>query len=160
MPLVALADHVDGLQELKLSTGYGLPDQYPLGINGLFGLGDEQSPLGPFAFDPKTAFSPPSTVGQPSTQIQFTDYSKFTNPTPGAGTPAGSGSPIDQFFAGAQKLAAALVPAFSGANKRPKQVTVVQKQPDYTTYAVIAGAVVVASVLAIAVGKSGRRGDK
>lgn len=59
----------------------------------------------------------------------------------------------DTWVEALQKLFGAAAPLFQ---KQPRQKIIVEKQPDYTTYAVIGGAVIVASVLAIAVGKSGR----
>lgn len=162
MALTAMKDYVDGIEDLKVAMGYGLPDQYPLGINGL-GAGDPGSSYDNINLQtggPENYVVTPEQVAASSGKWGGPGASAFQF-TPNSGTGStGPQSGVDQFFAGAQKLRDLLMPVFSGTNKRPKQTTIVQKQPDYTTYAVIAGAVVVASVLAIAVGKSGRRSDK
>ncbi len=162
MPLYQLADHVDGLQELKAFVGYGVPKQYPLALNGMGDLGCGDQPCEacsrknvsgfgdmPFALSlPLVAFTPP--VYQKAAEISPKGVGPITSTAPSAG----GGSNIDAFVGGAQKIAAAFAPFFQ---KAPKQITVVEKKQDYTTYAVIGGAVIVASVLAIAVGKSRRR---
>lgn len=73
------------------------------------------------------------------------------SPTPGS---SGTKSTAQQIVDSISAAATAFAPMFK---KDSKPKIVVQKDPDYTTYAVIGGAVVVASVLAIAIGKSGGR---
>ncbi len=153
MALYAMNDYVGEIEDLRASMAYGVPKQYPLAINGIFGLGADAIDFGP-AF-PKNIvdavtppnyvqkdpyYLPPSTQGIPAPQGPQTPFAQKVNTVTDA----------------LMKIGAAFGPAFK---KSPKQKLIIQKEPDYTTYAVIAGAVVVASVLAIAVGKSGRRRD-
>lgn len=153
MALTPMNDYVDGMDHLRVAMGYGLPKQYPLGMNG-FGADDPlAASLGPFAFDSNTAFSPPSQIPRPSNQINISTPFNATAHPPDA-TPFGQ--KVNTVTDAITKIAAAFGPAFK---KAPKQKVVIQKDPDYTTYAIIGGAVIVASVLAIAVGKSGRRKD-
>ncbi len=110
-----------------------------------------------------TSFDPSSILQQnyvqPVAYRQATAASILSTAYPqgrsGATNPPGTGSKITEFFDGLTKLFTTAAPAFKGRGGKGK--TVIQRDPDYTTYAVIGGAVIVASVLAIAVGKSGRR---
>lgn len=186
MPLIALNDYVDGVEELKAMTGYGIPKSYPLAINGLFGTGTGMGALGcggdcqcskckgisglgdidfsGIGSEPTWRIDEGGTPAVGPAPSGGTTWHIDEGGTPTAGpAPAGGGvgAPKSQFAEKVNvvsdaiaKLGAAFAPAFQ---KAPRQKVVVQKERDYTTYAVIGGAVIVASVLAIAVGKSGRK---
>ncbi len=115
MPLVAMNEYVDRMEDLKASMGYGLPKQYPLALNG---LGEEKIE------NPFRSFKLPA-VGQRKPNTSSVDLFRYSKPSDSTTNSEGN--------------------------------FIIQKEPDYTTYAVIGGAVIVASVLAIAVGRSGRR---
>ncbi len=178
MPLTPMYDDVSNYENAKLAIGYGLPNRYPLGING-FGAGDEIAASAQAFTD---VFLPPS-AGYSSADPQSPNYgrqSNFTFEKPQSLAPWVPGSvPSDKNQNNANQpnqsqtkfgqkvqdivnpLSAAiaqLLPVFKG-NKRPKQKVIVQKDPpdNTVTYAVIGGAVIVASILAIAVAKSGSR---
>lgn len=174
MALMEMNDHVDGVEALRAFNAGGVPTQYPLGING---LGAETRPVyGPFPM-PTDA---DCAKWLDDNKISTGEYRRrgcgddgkvlpgfelgLSVPGPGS-TPAGQGTSsqnppggaqgtIQQLVDAAKQLAPTLGPLFK---KRPKVKNVIQKEPDYTTYAVIGGAVIVASVLAIAIGKSGAR---
>ncbi len=62
MALVAMNDHVDGIEDLKRLCGYGLPKTYPVALNGL-GEGPEYLPNPLSSFLPpikNPAYTPPS----------------------------------------------------------------------------------------------------
>ncbi len=97
----------------------------------------------------------PSTVQAASGKWGASPAATF-NFSKGSSAPTGSlQSNVDTFVNAFKQIFETAAPAFKGRGKGAK--TVIQRDPDYTTYAVIVGAVIVASVLAIAVGKSGRR---
>lgn len=140
MPLVAMSDYVGELEEANFSLA--IPGQYPLGINGLGE--DASSPFGPLAYNPDAMIAPP-------TLPKYVFNTPPSTPVPAA---PGSSSTAKQIVDSITAAAVAFAPMFK---KESKPKIVVQKDPDYTTYAVIGGAVVVASILAIAIGKSGGR---
>ncbi len=175
MALTAMYDYVDGVTELKALCGYGLPKTYPLAVNGMFGMGALAcggscacakcrgiSGLGDVDFSGIGAYKDaqgniligPAQQGQEVSQEEIDKYNAAKSKGAGPAVPptefAQKANVITDSIA---KLAAAFAPAFK---KEPRQKVIVEKQPDYTTYAVIGGAVIVSSVLAIAVGKSGR----
>ncbi len=156
MPLVDIADYVGGIEDLKLYMGYGLPQQYPLGMSGL-GCGADCA-CGPCSkkagnlgdWVPTEEEVKTSTSAYPLGQAYFNPPARQG----GAGPQSPFQQKVDTVVGGAQKLGVTLLPFFQ---RPPKNKIIVEKQQDYTTYAVIGGAVIVASVLAIAVGKSGKR---
>ncbi len=114
--------------------------------------------LGPLSFDSLTsggaerAYAPTAATQSPFVMRGVPAGAKQS------AAPQQAGSQIDQFFKSLQNFVAGVAPAVKGI-KRGKTKTVIQNDPDYTTYAVIGGAVIVSVVLAIAVGKSSRRKD-
>ncbi len=212
MALVAMHDYVGGLEDLKVAMGYGLPKQYPLGINGLSGpysLDDALQDFTELLHDdpnvPKqfvnaintalnsgnadaaqklmakyrsTKVAPATTEPAPvdfgpfpsdstfwlknpvqPVYIQKDPYYRPANTAIQKTAQPGQPSKITDFFDNLSKFVTGVAPAFKGMRRPGRGKTVIQKDPDYTTYAVIGGAVIVASVLAIAVGKSGRKRD-
>ncbi len=220
MPLTQMADHVDGIEQLKAVTGYGLPKQYPLAISGLFGDKmptpvNRQSPyVYPWAGMVAQSSAPMATQSMKDSILQMRQklhtinglgllgsdfeglgcgadcpcsscsknmhglgYFGATAPLTeaeqadielGVVVPRGSGPaqpqlPQSNFAQNVQavtgSIAAALTQLAPAFKRAPRPKVVVQREaPDNTvTYAVIGGAVIVASVLAIAVGKSGRK---
>ncbi len=148
MALYAMNDYVGDLENIRALNATGVPDQYPLGISGL-GADVNFGPLFPKSFE--AVIAPPIYV-QKDPSYRAPIVSSIQQQQNGAQTPFGE--KVNTVTDAITRLAAAFAPAFQ---KAPKQKVVIQKEPDYTTYAVIGGAVIVASVLAIAVGKSGRR---
>ncbi len=154
MPLIAMNDYMDGIENLKVSNS-GIPGAYLLGLNGL-GADDGAAALGPFAFNASSLA--PFSPGNPGIQVNPSKATFTPAPQSYANQPSSgstSQSTITSVFDNISKLVSQIAPAIGGHGHKPK--VVIQKDPDYTTYAVIGGAVIVASVLAIAVGKSGRR---
>lgn len=151
MPFVAMNDYVDGIEDLKVAMGYGLPDSYPLGLNGLGGPAECEKLLN----DPDISSRAYKAAG--CTDVSYTETGQSINQYSTALGPSVKSrkdrtAKINDVFS---SFASVLVPFLQNTGQ-PKQNIIYQKQPDYTTYAVIGGAVIVASVLAIAVGKSGR----
>lgn len=176
MALMEMNDHVEGIEALRAFNVNGIPTQYPLGVNGLGaetgavfgphplptdsdcakwlddnsisgaeykrrGCGDDGKVIPGFSQGSQESWKPSNKL----------------NPSSPAGDPGAPGkkpSTWQEIATAINQIAPSVAPLFK---KRPKQKFVVQKEPDYTTYAVIGGAVIVASVLAIAIGKSGAR---
>lgn len=166
MPLIAMSDYVDGVEELKALCG-GTFKTYPVALNGVFGMGalgcgaDCNCPcnqnkgvsgLGEYydAQGGKYAGPPPESSQEQALQ-QF------------AVSPKGGGqaAPQSDFAKNFQAIADTLTKSFAQVapafKREPRPKVVVQHQQDNTTLYVIGGAVIVASVLAISVGKSGRK---
>jgi len=178
MALMEMNDHVDGVEALRAFNAGGVPTQYPLGINGMGAENPASITSNPYkkVFNPysyNTGINPPSaqdcakwlddnsisTAEYKSRGCTYDEtgvnnfWSGYTPPstTPKPTGPQGKAQEWVDALKQLLPLAAPLV------QKRPKVKNVIQKEPDYTTYAVIGGAVIVASVLAIAIGKSGAR---
>lgn len=187
--LIDMHEHMPTMEDAKLAMGYGIPKTYPLGINGFGDFGISPQDCEAMLNDPKVTSKQYiaagcSEGGSITPNAKFNSFSNDAAPGSWSMTPASNvnpqtnryivsasavlknqpnGSSIPVGANGAQKYVdmaqgffASLAPFFQ---KAQKQKTVVQRDPDYTTYAVIGGAVVVACVLAVAVGKSGRRKD-
>ncbi len=145
MALMEMNDYMGDIETVRLANSFGLPTLYPLALNGL-------------SADVLNAFNPNAFVESTVVPKYVQKDPLYTPPQSVASdkSPAAPTSQVQDVVNSLTAAVAQLLPVFKG-NKRPKQKVVVQKDPDYTTYAVIGGAVIVASVLAIAVGKSGSR---
>ena len=154
--LTAMNDYVDGIENLK---AFGIPGQYPIGINGLgvdtgMNYGALPSP------DQCKAWMDDNSISTAEFRRRGCndDGTVATSlPAPKAGGTMAPQNPQGGIAQGAQAIAAAVASILPAFKHPPKGKTIYQKEPDYTTYAVIFGAVIVASVLAIAVGRSGRK---
>lgn len=201
MPLVDIADYVDGFTELKALCGHGLHKTDPMATMGISGLAEFPQPyysstgisglgcggdcpcakcrgvsgLGDVDFSGIGAYKDaagrvqigPPMPGQEVSDAELAEDAKRRAAlSAGAGGQAGAGGApgapttefgqkVDVITNAIAKVGAAFGPLFQ---KAPREKVVVHKDPDYTAYAVIGGAVIVASMLAIAVGKSGRKG--
>lgn len=176
MALVAMADYVDGIEDLKIAMGYGLPVQYPLGISGfgatsaysesalnaawknyISGSSDPEEDVPQYNEiqgylndgDVRSAYLAMSKQGIIKPVATY-DQQHPTN------TASDLNSKLAQGLDAFKQFYATIAPSI-GHGGRPKQKTYITKQQDWTTPAVVGGAVLVAVVLAIAVGKSGRR---
>lgn len=151
MALMVMNDYTGEMEDLKVIQAYGgIPRQYPLGING-FGM--SQSDCEDMLNNPLKSSRDYEAAGCSDNSYTEKGMAAPNNqfqPT----TPFGKN--VQDFFNVLTPQIQQIAPLFK---KNPKQKVFVQKEQDYTTYAVIGGAVIVAAVLAIAVGKSGRRKD-
>jgi hypothetical protein len=162
-----MSDYVDGVTELKALCGYGLPKSYPLALNGVFGIGalacgvdcncpcNQNKGVSGFGADDLVS---PEDMAQ-LTQNYPQQYMQ-ANPNGLLQTAAPQSDFAKNFQAVVNTLTQSIAqvsPAFKRGPKAPRPQVVVQHQQDNTTLYVIGGAVIVASVLAIAVGKSGKK---
>ncbi len=208
MPLIAMADYVDGIEQLKIATGYNMPSQYPVGINGLgcggdcgcgfnkgvSGFGCEEcggvcgrgmSGLGlvdPNEASVKAAFMSVAQKLAADDPAAFNAISVAITSSPGRWDVAADG--LNKYIAkqtptgGPSPTGAGITPQGSSGNKmvdyfgnlvaqfygaetarkaakppRTRVTKVTEQSPDYTTLAVIGGGIIVATVLAVAIGK-------
>jgi hypothetical protein len=160
MALCEVSDYPNEFEQFKAGVNYGfaVPTQYPIGISGL-GLSINPLTTGTYAnldFNP----TPPNTdYTLPSKSDSTTNVAKSVTPNASTGiTPGSFADQTQQFLNVLTPFIAQGAAAFQKNRKAPKRVVVEQKQ-DYTQLALIGGGILVAALLAISIGKSGRRKD-
>ncbi len=188
MPLVAMNDYVDGIEQKKAAFGYAIPTNYPLGINGLGGLGcggdcncgcskmsglgcaecggtcgQKMSGLGVTQSECDAMLSNPAISSKAYVAAGCeggTAGPKVGSPTLPIPPPASTGSSILDPIVNTFNSVWGTIQS-AKANKPPKQKVVVQRnppmekeeKPDWMMPAIIAGGVIVATVLAVSIGR-------
>lgn len=165
--LCEISDYVGEFEQLKALNNYGFA-QYPLAMNG---LGDWTAEQCAELFKDKTAGY--NKFVETGCKNYNPDSNLFNSGPNAIQAPAGGVAPAGQFpppppgsfAANAQQTLQVFTPYITqfatvlAKNKKPKKNIVVEQQQDYTMYMVIGGGILVAAMLAMAVGKSSRRRD-